>query len=182
MTTDTDTGRRVGSWLPWIALGVVVVVLVAWVAWPSGAKSDAERAHALASELRCPDCESLSAADSQTQSARAIRRDLRDRIAEGQSDAEIRQVYVDRYGESILLKPEQNGLGLLVWGLPVLFVVLAGAGLIVAFRRWRRTEPLTATAEDEALVRSVRASTSDQAEPGADGPAGREAGREAGRG
>ena len=42
------------------------MVVVAWVAWPSGAKSDAERAHALAAELRCPDCESLSAADSQT--------------------------------------------------------------------------------------------------------------------
>jgi len=164
VTADAATVHRVRSWLPWIALGVVVVVVVAWVAWPSGAKSDAERAHALAAELRCPDCESLSAADSQTQSARAIRRDLRDRIDEGQSDAEIRQVYVDRYGESILLKPEQNGLGLLVWGLPVLFVVLAGAGLVVAFRRWRRTEPMTATADDEALVRSVRASTTDGAD------------------
>jgi cytochrome c-type biogenesis protein CcmH len=115
----------------------------------------------LAAELRCPDCESLSAADSQTQSARAIRRDLRDRVAEGQSDAQIRQVYVDRYGESILLKPEQDGLGLIVWGLPVLFVVLAGAGLVIALRRWRRTEPMTATAADEELVRSVRASTGD---------------------
>ena len=164
MTTAPDTERGVRGWLPWIALGVVVVVVIAWVAWPSGTTSDADRAHDLAAELRCPDCESLSAADSQTQSARAIRRDLRDRIAEGQSDAEIRQVYIDRYGESILLKPEQNGLGLVVWGLPVLFVVVAGAGLVVAFRRWRRTEPMTATADDEALVRSVRASKTDGAD------------------
>ena len=117
----STTAARARSWIPWIVLGVVAVVVVAWVAWPSGSESDADRARALAAELRCPDCESLSAADSQTQSARAIRRDLRDRIVEGQSDAEIRQVYVDRYGESILLKPEQSGLGLLVWGLPVLF-------------------------------------------------------------
>jgi cytochrome c-type biogenesis protein CcmH len=158
VTTDTGTAPRVRGWLPWIALGVVAVAVVAWVAWPSGSTSDADRAHALAAELRCPDCESLSAADSQTQSARAIRRDLRDRIAEGQSNAEIRQVYVDRYGESILLKPEQNGLGLVVWGLPVLFVVLAGAGLVIAFRRWRRAAPMAATAADEELVRSVRAS------------------------
>jgi cytochrome c-type biogenesis protein CcmH len=142
-------------------LGVVAVVVVAWVAWPSGSESDADRARALAAELRCPDCESLSAADSQTQSARAIRRDLRDRIAEGQSDADIRQVYVDRYGESILLKPDQSGLGLLVWGLPVLFVVLAGAGLVVAFRRWHRATPMTASEADEELVRSVRASGTD---------------------
>jgi cytochrome c-type biogenesis protein CcmH len=138
--------------------------VIAWVAWPSGSESDADRARALAAELRCPDCESLSAADSQTQSARAIRRDLRDRVVEGQSDAEIRQVYVDRYGESILLKPEQSGLGLLVWGLPVLFVVLAGAGLVVAFRRWHRAVPLTASEADEELVRSVRASETDGAD------------------
>jgi cytochrome c-type biogenesis protein CcmH len=164
VSAGSDT-HRVRSWLPWIALGVVAVVVVAWVAWPSGSKSDAQRARALAAELRCPDCESLSAADSQTQSARAIRRDLRERIAGGQSDAEIRQVYVDRYGESILLKPEQSGLGLLVWGLPVLFVVLAGAGLVVAFRRWQRAVPMAASEADEELVRSVRASKVDGSEP-----------------
>jgi cytochrome c-type biogenesis protein CcmH len=161
VTAPSDASQRVRGWLPWVALGLVLVVVVAWVAWPSGSTSDTDRARSLAAELRCPDCESLSAADSQTQSARAIRRDLRDRVAEGQSDAQIRQVYVDRYGESILLKPEQDGLGLIVWGLPVLFVVLAGAGLVIAFRRWRRTEPMTATAADEELVRSVRASTGD---------------------
>jgi cytochrome c-type biogenesis protein CcmH len=159
---------RTRSWLPWIVLGVIAVGVVVWVAWPSGAKSDSERARALAAEFRCPDCESLSAADSQTQTARAIRRDLRDRVAEGQSDAQIRQVYIDRYGESILLRPEQNGLGLVVWGLPVLFVVLAGGGLVVALRRWRRATPLTATAADEELVRTVRAAGSDGDEPRTD--------------
>ena len=168
MSPDSTTARRDRTWLPWIALGVVAVVVVAWVAWPSGTKSDAQRAHSLAAELRCPDCESLSAADSQTQSARAIRRDVRDRIAEGQSDAEIRQVYADRYGESILRKPEQDGLGLLIWGLPVLFVVLAAGGLVVAFLRWRRATPMTATEADEELVRRARASTPDGAEPRTD--------------
>jgi cytochrome c-type biogenesis protein CcmH/NrfF len=165
MRPDSTTAHRARGWLPWIVLGVVVVVVVGWVAWPSGAKSESERARSLAAELRCPDCESLSAADSQTQSARAIRRDLRDRVAEDQSDAEIRQVYVDRYGESILLKPEQNGLGLLVWGLPVFFVVLAAGGLVIAFRRWHRAAPMTATEADEELVRSVRASAPDGADP-----------------
>ena len=143
-------------WVPWILLGVVVLGVLAWAAWPSGTQSDADRARAVASELRCPDCESLSAADSQTQSARAIRRDVQDRIADGQTDAEIRRAYADRYGESILLKPESDGLGLLVWGLPVVLLVLGIGGLFVALRRWRRAEPLQATEADEALVRSVR--------------------------
>ena len=147
---------RARRWAPWIGLGLVVVGLLAWAAWPSGTQSDADRARSIASELRCPDCESLSAADSQTQSARAIRRDVQDRIAEGQSDPEIRRAYADRYGESILLKPESDGLGLLVWGLPVALLVIGLGGLIVALRRWRRTEPLSATEADEALVRSAR--------------------------
>lgn len=144
------------GWLPWIALGVVVIGLVAWAAWPAGPSSDADRALALARELRCPDCESLSAADSHTAAARAIRRDLRERVAEGQSDATIRTAYVDRYGESILLEPERDAMGLVVWGLPVLILVGGAVGLVVAFRRWRGAEPLHATEDDEALVREVR--------------------------
>ena len=82
--------RRRGAGVAWAVLAVIVVGVVAWAAWPSGSSGDRERAAALARELRCPDCESLSAADSQTTSARAIRRDLRERVAEGQSDDIIR--------------------------------------------------------------------------------------------
>ena len=153
MTPATD-GRR--GWLPWIVLGVVVAGIVAWAAWPSGARSDAERARAITKELRCPDCESLSAADSQTASARAIRRDVKERVGEGQSDETIRRAYVDRYGESILLEPDRSGLGLLVWGLPVLILVAGGIGLVVAFRRWRGAAPMHASDADEELVRELR--------------------------
>jgi cytochrome c-type biogenesis protein CcmH len=148
------SGRR--GWIPWAVLGVLAVGVLAWAAWPSGEPSDADRATTLAHELRCPDCESLSAADSQTASARAIRRDLKERIAEGQSDATIRRAYVDRYGESILLKPEQGGLGLIVWGLPVLLLVVGAGGLFLAFRRWRGSEPLRPSAADEQLVEELR--------------------------
>jgi cytochrome c-type biogenesis protein CcmH len=147
---------RHASAFAWIALAAIVVALLAWALWPSGSTSDAARARHLAAELRCPDCESLSTADSQTESARAIRRDIRLRIAEGESDAVIRQAYVDRYGDSILLKPAGDGLGMIVWGLPVALVVVGAAGLVVVFRRWQRTEPLQATAADEALVRRAR--------------------------
>jgi cytochrome c-type biogenesis protein CcmH len=137
-------------------LGALVVVVIVWAAWPSGPPSNADRATAIAKELRCPDCESLSAADSQTASARAIRRDVKERIAEGQSDSTIRRAYVDRYGESILLEPEKGGLGLIVWGLPVLLLLVGAGALLLAFRRWRGTEPLKASAADEQLVQELR--------------------------
>jgi cytochrome c-type biogenesis protein CcmH len=148
--------------LSWLALAVVTIGVVTWAAWPSaGEPSVRERARALASELKCPDCEGLSVADSSTSSGRAIRADLRRRIAAGQSDARIRQVYVDRYGESILLKPERSGLGVLVWGLPVVALVLGAGGLALAFARWRRAPHLHASDADEQLVRDTRRASRD---------------------
>lgn len=151
--------RRFGSWL---GLGLIVVAALVWAAWPaSGPPSVREQSLQLAAELRCPDCEGLSVADSATTSGRAIRADLRRRIADGQSDAVIRQVYIDRYGDSILLKPEGGGIGVLVWGLPITALVLGAGGLAFAFARWRRTPRMHATDADEALVESTRRVTRD---------------------
>ncbi len=146
----------VRRWLPWLALVVLVVVAVVVAANPGGDRTDADRARDLAAELRCPDCEGLSIADSSTPSGRTIRADLRERVRAGQSDEEIRQAYVDRYGESILLKPEGSGLGILVWALPVVLLVVGGAGLVVAMRRWRAQPRQHATAADEAVVAAAR--------------------------
>lgn len=143
--------------LPWLLLGVLVIGVLAWAVWPSGgSRSVSERARDLAAELRCPVCEALSVADSPDSTARAIRADLRRRVAAGQSDEQIRQAYVDRYGESILLEPQGSGLGVLVWGLPVAALVLGGGGLALALRRWRREPRLHATSADEALVAKTR--------------------------
>jgi cytochrome c-type biogenesis protein CcmH len=148
------TARRV---VPWVLLGIAVLAALVWAAWPSdeGSSGD-DRARELATELRCPDCEGLAVADSSTSTARAIRVDLKRRVAAGQSDEQIRRAYVDRYGESILLKPEGSGLGLLVWGLPVAVLILGAGGLAIALARWRRTPHLHATEADEALVGNER--------------------------
>jgi len=156
VAADGPAARRLRTAV-WVVLIVVAVAALAYALRPAGSRTDAERVRDLAAEIRCPDCESLSALDSQTGSARAIRRDLRQRVADGESDADIRRTYADRYGDSVLLKPASDGLGLLVWGLPVLLVVVAGAGLVVAFRRWRRTPTLQATDADTAIVEQARA-------------------------
>ena len=69
----------------------------------------AARAHDLETEFKCPECQGLSVADSQAPTSRAIRADIKRRITAGQSDAEIRQAYVDTYGESILLARRTRG-------------------------------------------------------------------------
>jgi cytochrome c-type biogenesis protein CcmH len=149
-------GRRMLSWL---ALVAVVAIVIGWAAWPGGAPTAAERAHDLATELRCPDCEGLSVADSSTPTARALRTEIRELVDGHRSDARIRRVYIDRYGESILLKPASSGLSVLVWVLPVVVVLAGAAGLVVALRRWGRAPRLRATAADEELVAGVRSTT-----------------------
>ena len=143
--------------LPWIVLAAVVLGTLAVVVWPDGGDaSPSARARSLSHEFRCPECEGLSVADSSAPTARAMRADIRERVAAGESDAEIRQAMIDRFGESVLLKPEGEGIGLLVWGLPVVALVLGAGGLGYALWRWRRQPAVHATDADEALVERAR--------------------------
>lgn len=145
------------SWA-WAGLGLVVIVVLAIVLWPSGAvPSTSARVSSLASELRCPDCEGQSIAQSSTATARAARADIRDRVEAGESDADIRQAFIDKFGDSILLKPESGGIGVLVWGLPIAVFILGAGGLVLALRRWRREPHLHATEADRKLVEDTRA-------------------------
>jgi cytochrome c-type biogenesis protein CcmH len=141
---------------PWVALAAVVAVVLGILLWPGGSASPAERARSIEEQLKCPECQGLSVADSQAPTSRAIRADVKRRIAAGQSDATIRQAYVDKYGESILLDPRGSGLGLLVWVLPVLALALGALGIGFALARWRREPRLHATDADEALVDRAR--------------------------
>lgn len=141
----------------WFALAVVVLAAIGWALWPrSGPESTAAHVQRLAREFRCVDCEGLSVAESATASARAARVDIRRRLEAGASDADIRAVFVARYGESVLLKPQGRGLGLIVWALPVLLVVLGAAGIAAFILRGRRTPRLAATEADEDLVARAR--------------------------
>jgi len=116
----------------------------------------AERAQQLDTELRCPVCQGLSVADSPSSTARAIATDVARRVASGQSDTQIRQYYVDRYGPGILLAP--SGVpGVVALALPLLLAGLAAAGIVLALRRGRRRRGRLADAQDEELVARLRA-------------------------
>ena len=126
------------KWLPWLALVVVLVVaLAAGASSGEGGDGGAEaRSARLAAELRCPTCRGLSVADSDTKAAVAIRDEIRARVDAGQSDGQVREYLVSRYGEDILLKPRGSGVTGLVWALPVVVLVCGAGGLAFAFRRW----------------------------------------------
>ncbi len=148
------TSRRV---LPWLGLIAVFLIVIVWASWPSGDRQTVnEQAHELASEIRCPDCEGLNVADSFTTSARAIRKDLLRRLKAGESESEIKSSYADRYGESILLNPDSSGLGILVWGLPIVVLIFGGAGIAFTILRRSKTPRLTPTDDDRSEVDRAR--------------------------
>jgi cytochrome c-type biogenesis protein CcmH len=142
---------------PWIALAVVVIAaIVVLVVRSRPDDSPAARAARLEHQLACPVCEGQSVAESNASESRQIRADIPVRIQEGQSDAEIRAAYVRVWGDRVLLTPSNSGLGIIVWAIPVLVVLLGGAFIVLALRRWSRTPRLAATADDEDIVRRVR--------------------------
>jgi cytochrome c-type biogenesis protein CcmH len=67
------------------------------------------RFHALASELRCVMCQNQSLADSNALIALSLRREVLDLMRAGQSDAQIKELPVQRYGEFVLYKPRVEG-------------------------------------------------------------------------
>ncbi|HEY7738490.1 MAG TPA: cytochrome c-type biogenesis protein CcmH [Candidatus Limnocylindria bacterium] len=112
----------------WAGLGLVlaaVVIGALLILRPSAPPTAAEQADAIAAGLRCPDCAGLSAADSPTNSAAEIRREVAEQLAAGQSADEIRASFVARYGDWILLDPP----GIAPWLIPFL-ATAAGAAIL----------------------------------------------------
>src|SRR5687768_18262621 len=111
----------------------MVLVLLGAVAvgvWPDDSpRTSEERVQALASTTRCPTCRSQSVADSDAPIAREIRDDIRRRVEAGESDGQIRDFLVGRFGQDVLLTPPGSGVAGLVWVIPVAAVVLAAGAL-----------------------------------------------------
>lgn len=93
------------------------------------------RARALSKDLRCVVCQNQSIDDSDAPLARDLRVLVREQIAKGRSDTEVRDYVVERYGNFVLLKPPFEGDTLLLWAGPFAVLLLGGAGLIVRSRR-----------------------------------------------
>ena len=144
-------------WLPWLALATVLIVaLAAGRSSGSGHESVDGRVRGITSEIRCPECESQSVADSNATASVALRDEVRRRVVAGQSDKTIYAFVVGKYGEQILLKPKATGISGVVWVLPVAVLICALAGLVTVFRRRAARSPSTASDEDRVLVQRAR--------------------------
>ena len=141
--------------MPAAALGALlaVVALAGILALqPPAAPTTAERVDEISRGLRCPDCQGLSVAGSPTASAQEIRRQVEGLVAGGATNDEVRDHFVARYGQWILLAPSSP----VVWVLPFAVVLVGAASLgawLVARRRAVEPAPVTVlTAEERRRV------------------------------
>ncbi|MFZ4070776.1 MAG: cytochrome c-type biogenesis protein [Caulobacterales bacterium] len=94
-----------------------------------------QRAQALEQEIRCVVCENEPISQSTADMAMDMRRTVRERIAAGESDEQVRRYFSERYGDFILLRPPFDPMTWLLWGGPLLLLAIGGAAA------WRLRRP-----------------------------------------
>jgi cytochrome c-type biogenesis protein CcmH len=107
------------------------------------------RTRAVASELRCPVCQGESIEESPSDLAQELKRVVREQLAAGRTPAQVKEYFVGRYGEWILLRPTARGFNYAVYLGPPLLLLAGGAFLFVLLRRWTRPAPPDAPVEPE---------------------------------
>src|SRR5216683_284977 len=104
------------------------------------------RARALSKELRCMVCQNQSIDDSDAPLARDLRILVRERLQAGESDQQVINFLVARYGEFVLLRPRFSWHTALLWLAPAAVLLIGACGVLVLARRYRASSE-RATAE-----------------------------------
>ena len=115
-----------------------------------------QRIHQLSQQLMCPVCDGQTLDQSQAQLSEDMKTVIRQKIEDGDSNQQIRDYFVERYGEIVLASPDAGGFNLIAWVMPG--IIFLGGALLVgnAFLNMRRrNRPNPASSE---------ASTSDEVE------------------
>ncbi|HEX2262027.1 MAG TPA: cytochrome c-type biogenesis protein CcmH, partial [Candidatus Binatia bacterium] len=95
-----------------------------------------EQTQSIAKELRCVVCQNLSVADSPSEMAQQMRGVVREQLQAGKTSQEIKDFFVSKYGDWVLLAPKTQGFSLLIWLLPFVVLVLGIALALWLVRRW----------------------------------------------
>lgn len=113
------------------------------------------RARALSHQLRCMVCQNQSIDDSDAPLARDLRILVRERLKAGDTDTQIREFLVARYGQFVLLQPEKSLTTALLWLAPLLVLLAGGLVLLRFFRRPRRDAPKPLSAAEKKKLEEL---------------------------
>ncbi len=136
--------------------GLALLVLIALVAAPAAGGAGPPNAADLEAELVCPVCETtLDQSDAPV--AQRMKTFIRERIAAGDTEQEIKDALVREFGRGVLATPPKSGFGLLAWLLPLGALVAGGLAVGVLVYGWsrRRGVPEAVPPLDPELERRV---------------------------
>jgi cytochrome c-type biogenesis protein CcmH len=128
-------------------MSLLALIVVAAASTVLGDPAQEARAQSLEREIRCVQCQNEPIAQSTADIAADMRALVRERIAAGDSDAEIRGFFRQRYGDFVLFRPPWDARTWMLWATPIL---LLGGGLVAvsALRRRRGPEADELTPEE----------------------------------
>jgi cytochrome c-type biogenesis protein CcmH len=109
------------------------------------------RAVEIGRQLRCLVCQNESIEDSGADLARDLRKIVRTRLAAGETETEITDWLVSRYGDFVRLRPPVNAGTLILWGSPVLCLLIGGWIVMSTLRRKAAPPPPLTDAERKRL-------------------------------
>lgn len=156
-------GQRGGAWrlAPLIAAFVLLAAAPVAAVQPDEILADPAleaRARDLSKDLRCLVCRNENIDESNADLARDLRLLVRERLVAGDSDDEVIDFVVDRYGEYVLLRPRASGSNWLLWAAgPAMFLIAAGTALVFLRGRARAAAPGEAqlSAEEQARLDEI---------------------------
>jgi cytochrome c-type biogenesis protein CcmH len=113
------------------------------------------RARVLSQELRCMVCQNQSIDDSDAPLAKDLRVLVRERLTAGDTDNQVIDFLVARYGEFVLLRPRVNAHTILLWTAPFAILIVGAVGFLYARRRAASVPPTQLTADEEARINAL---------------------------
>ncbi|WP_214473269.1 cytochrome c-type biogenesis protein [Mesorhizobium sp. dw_380] len=113
------------------------------------------RARALSEGLRCMVCQNQSIDESDADLARDLRILVRQRLVAGDTDQQVMDYVVSRYGEFVLLKPRFDLRNALLWGTPVLLLLVGGAFIALGARSRRTLATKALSADEQAALDAI---------------------------
>jgi cytochrome c-type biogenesis protein CcmH len=134
----------------WITTLILVLsgLLTATVIAQGSTPTDDE-VNAIAKQLYCPVCENTPLDVCPTDACKEWREEIRGMLADGKSEAEIKQHFTDYYGARVLSEPPRAGFNWLVYVIPPIIIVTGAFVLFRALRAWSQTSTTEAGADEE---------------------------------
>jgi len=111
-----------------------------------------DEVNAIAKDLFCPVCENTPLDVCPTDACKEWREEIRGMLADGKTEAEIKQHFVDYYGARVLSEPPRTGLNWLLYVIPPIIIVAGIFVLFRAFRAWSQPAEMVADANEEDAI------------------------------